>query len=240
MKYDNKIQHKSFLRQAKYLGLRVIGASLIAITKGIVRVLFRIEAAVNATMKEILAGLRVVLLALIGIIRAIGVTFRFFKFILKRFAFVWSGYDHATKALVERGMAGGQALARWLKSPRGMARAGAVPADRSPTYEALMRRTFGDEAPRLAQERAVLFVPQPFQETFEHPSGRVDADRKSFTVTVLGPLGLCIGILTLVVGGVTLALSTGLYIPGSHSAAKASSEVPRRLLPGGSVSGPTR
>jgi hypothetical protein len=73
---------------------------------------------------------------------------------------------------------------------------------------------------------AALFVPQPFRETFEHPQGWADADRKSLVVGVLGPFGLCFGVTTGFVAVVMLALSTGLYIPGGLASANSLNPAP--------------
>ena len=91
----------------------------------------------------------------------------------------------------------------------------------SAAYAALVRRVFRNDAPGiLGQEPAVRYVPRPFQEAFEHPQRRFDADARSFVVEIFGPAGLALAFASVFVATVVVALSTGLYAPGGEPPTK--------------------
>jgi hypothetical protein len=97
---------------------------------------------------------------------------------------------------------------------------------RSVAYEALVRQTFG--AGQLMDTPARI-VPRPFQESFEHTGERFDLEATSFTVDVLGRLGVAVGIALVLLVLLIVCLATGLYAPNSVLSNNSNSANPTQL-----------
>jgi hypothetical protein len=92
------------------------------------------------------------------------------------------------------------------------------PLMRSAAYDRLVRRTFNARARALLEdERVSRFVPRPFDEAFDHPQNRPDADTANLVFDLFGRGGIALGFGTIAMAALFVALASGFYAPGGDT-----------------------
>jgi hypothetical protein len=116
---------------------------------------------------------------------------------------------------------------RWRGDPAADTASVGTPPAQSTAYQQLVRRTFAArERAQLADERLAPFVPKPLQEAFDHPQSRPDADGASLALDLLGRGGLALGVVTVAMAALFIALASGLYAPGGRVAGSTPTVIP--------------
>ena len=138
------------------------------------------------------------------------------------------GLFAASPAVASRGVQIAVALRqRWRGDPAADTASVGTPPAQSAAYQQLVLRTFASrERVQLADERLAPFVPRPLNEAFDHPQSRPDADSASLPLDLLGRGGLVLGVVTIAMTALFIALASGLYAPGGRVAATTPSVTP--------------